>query len=394
MSGTLYVVFAMDTEGPATDAQHLDLLRDWEAIDKALATLFSNGFRSRLTDTEGRPLVMSWFMLYWTGFTTNPVKRDFGYHKVLDHYRRTWGKAMERFGDGIYWHYHHPPRSEVGNEWNPDWLDNQEYHNILNRMVLDRAFFPSVFRAGGTIETNATSHWLEQWIPFDYSNRSGELNLAKREADGRLITELFDWSRAPDDWSHYHPDHEDYQRRGAMKRVILRSLDLQSGAHVLRQEEIEQAFDRANAGHDTVFSCFDHDFRDRTQAIDGLFFDRLRNAARRFPRVTWRYANALEAAQAVSGQRNGHPPQLTARFDGDVLIVESDRSLFGPRPYVVLKRGEHYECCVVEPKGKQRWMYRLADPTSGIMLGLAGSDDGGRVGLARYRLVEGHLEAA
>ena len=39
-------------------------------------------------------------------------------------------------------------------------------------------------------------------------------------------------------------------------------------------------------------------------------------------------------------------------------------------------------------------MYRLADPTSGIMLGLAGSDDGGRVGLARYRLVEGHLEAA
>lgn len=394
MAGILYVVLAMDCEGPATDPSHADLLNDWETIDLALAKLFGNGFRSRLSDMAGRPLVMSWFVLSWTGFITNPVKRDFGYHKVLDHYRRVWGKAMERFNDGIYWHYHHPPRAGVGNEWNPDWLDNQEYHNILNRMLLDRAFFPSVFRAGGTIETNATSRWLEQWIPFDYSNRSGKLNLNKREADGRLITELFDWSRAPDDWSHYHPDLEDYQRPGAMKRVVFRSLDLQSGAHVLRQEEIEQAFEHASAGHATVFSCFDHDFRDRAEAIESLLFEGLRKASQKFPRVPWRYANALEAAQAVTGQRHGRLPELTARLEGDVVVVESDRPLFGPRPYVALKRGEHYECCAVEPAGKQRWTHRLSEPLSDMMLGLAGTDDGGGVALARYQLVGGRLEAA
>lgn len=393
MAGTLYVVLAMDTEGPATDAQHPDLLRDWEAVDKALATLFCDRFRSRLTDTAGRPLVMSWFVLSWTGFVTNPVKRDFGYHKVLDHYRRVWGKAMERFGDGMNWHYHHPPRSGVGNEWNPDWLDNQEYHNILNRMVLDRAFFPSVFRAGGTIETNATSRWLEQWIPFDYSNRSGELNLNKREADGRLITELFDWSRAPDDWSHYHPDLEDYQRPGAMKRVVFRSLDLQSGAHVLRQEEIEQAFERARGGQDTVFSCFDHDFRDRAEAIESLVFEGLRRASQKFPRVPWRYANALEAAQAVTGHSPGFPPKLTARLEGDTLVVESDRALFGPRPYVVLKLGERYEHCRVEPAGEQRWVYMLSGSPPDLLLGLASTDHGGRVGVTRYRLAGGCLKA-
>ncbi len=179
-----------------------------------------------------------------------------------------------------------------------------------------------------------------------------------------------------------------------MKRAIFRSLDLQSGAHVLRQEEIEQAFDRASAGHDTVFSCFDHDFRDRAQAIDGLFFEGLRKASRRFPQVAWRYANALEAAQSVTGQRNEHPPQLTARLKGDALVLQSGASLFGPRPYVVLKRSEHYECCSVEPAGKQRWTYQFTGPLSDMMLGVAGTDDSGRVALARYRLVEGRLEAA
>ncbi len=58
---------------------------------------------------------------------------------------------MSRYGDEQCWHYHHPPASGIGNEWGLDWTRLREYEQIVSRQILEREWFPSCFRAGGTI---------------------------------------------------------------------------------------------------------------------------------------------------------------------------------------------------------------------------------------------------
>ena len=168
----IFIALNVDTEGPVTDETHSDLLNNWKAIDESLKKIFSDSFRQEFSDSSGEPVKFNWFIMDWAGFKTNPVKRDFGYHKIFDHYVENFGSSIKKFNDGIYWHYHHPPKSGIGNEWNPNWKQNREYENILCRAVIERNFFPAIFRAGGTIENNDASNWLEKWIPFDYSSRA------------------------------------------------------------------------------------------------------------------------------------------------------------------------------------------------------------------------------
>ena len=61
-------------------------------------------------------------------------------------------KNFLKYNDEIYWHYHQPAKSGIGNEWSRDWNASQEYINILNRLVADKGFFPSCFRAGGELK--------------------------------------------------------------------------------------------------------------------------------------------------------------------------------------------------------------------------------------------------
>ena len=65
---------------------------------------------------------------------------------------------------------------------------------ILARKLLERSWFPSVYRPGfHTIRPD--SHWfLEQWFPFDYSNQSTDEDIDQPDlADGRFG----DWRPPP-----------------------------------------------------------------------------------------------------------------------------------------------------------------------------------------------------
>ena len=392
MSGSVYVVLAIDTEGPVSDPRLPELLTTWNEVDtRFLSKVFSHEYRSRYPDSGGQPMVFSWFILHWVGFSSNPVHRDLGYHKVYDHYTRVWGEAMRRYGDGVYWHYHRPPTSGVANEWNRDWLSNTEYESILCRTMLDRGYFPSVFRAGGTIETSETSHWLEQWIPFDFSNRAGNVNWDKLEADGSRLRDVADWSRAPDDWSPYHPDPNDYQRPGGMKRTIFRSLDILSGAHTLTQEEVDTAFTRAGTGHSTILSLFEHDSRDRTQEIEELALRPIAAAARRFPEVSWYYVNALVAAQAVTGCCAGPGPTFAARYEDEKLIIATDRPLVGLQPFVAVRHPNGLvERQDMQQSGEHGWIGPMI-PADGGEVGIASSDLCGNVGVGCFRRCHNEL---
>ena len=76
--------------------------------------LFKDNTRNHFPDTIGMPFKIGWFFLSWTGFNENPRNRDFGYHKVRDHYLSRWGALLKKYGDEHCWHYHHPSKSKVG----------------------------------------------------------------------------------------------------------------------------------------------------------------------------------------------------------------------------------------------------------------------------------------
>ena len=130
----------------------------------------------------------------FTGFRTNPKKRVARYHDTWDRIR-----TLPVEPDGLYWHYHVPPESGIGDEWSETWLSSNECNVILARRLLERGAFPAAFRAGGTIEDEAASHWLEHAIPIDFSNRVSE-----RSHPGADLYH-FNWSGAPAVWGSYHP---------------------------------------------------------------------------------------------------------------------------------------------------------------------------------------------
>lgn len=353
-----------------------DLLGTWEAVDAWLERFFSPEYRGAFPDSEGRSLVASWFMLHWTGFTSNPMCREFGYHKILDHYLTRWGWAIRRYGDDVQWHYHHPAPSGAANEWNREWSNSQEYENILNRLILDRGIYPVVYRAGGTIESNESSAWLEQWIPFDFSNRAG-VSLDRIEADGRQMTDLVDWRGAPADWSAYHPHQEDYRRPGPMRRVIARSVDLLSDVHTLTEDEITAAFERADAGQETVLSVFDHDYRDRAEAIRDLLMAPVSRIARRFPRVRWRYAAATDAIRRLTGRTVTHGPAFATVEEDRHFVITSTKPLVGIQPWIVVRHGTSYRRLDATIDDAQRWRIRCTDIPPASLLAVAGTDECG-----------------
>lgn len=280
---TVYVVFCMDTEGPCDDPNNDMLLKTWRDIDKAMDKIFENKFRNKFPDSNGTNLKIGWFFLTWTGFETNPRNRDFGYHKVRDHYVEKWGNLINKYCDEMCWHYHHPAKSKIGNEWGLDWLDNSEYVTIISRQILDRSWFPVSFRAGGTIESNESSLWIDHWFPFDYSNRS------PLKVEG-----LIDWSDAKDDWTLYKPDIYNFTKQGFCKRNIARTLDLMTNEYCIKESEIEKAFQKASFGEDVILSVFDHDYRDIAERVE-TYLGKISSISEKYPNVKFEYASPKEA---------------------------------------------------------------------------------------------------
>jgi SAM-dependent methyltransferase len=322
------VVVCMDTEGPCDDPADPDLLRTWEQVDGAMDKLFEAEFRLRLPDPAGGTLRIGWFFLTWTGFTSNPRGRDFGYHRVRDHYRARYGAMIAAYGDEECWHYHHPPASGVGNEWGLDWGSGDEHDRIVSRQLLERGWFPACFRAGGTILDAVSSRWVDSWFPFDYSNRAP-----------LALPGLVDWSSGVAEWGLYHPDLEDFRRPGAGRRRLARCLDLATNVHALSDDDVEQAFVRAESGLPAVVAVFDHDYRDIAGRIDA-FREHIQAVAARHPDVGWRYAAPVEAARRALGAPSPSPLQLDAAMSPRGVHIWSSDPIFQSLPWLALRSPE------------------------------------------------------
>lgn len=316
------VVHCVDTEGPlGGDARRRpdgsrEFFDTWDEILVSLRELTDDRFRRDHADSHGEPYRFSWFLLDFTGFRTNPKEKVTEYHDTYDRLR-----SLPTALDGFYWHYHVPPASGVGDQWSDSWLSSNEGNTILARRLLERGEFPEAFRAGGTIEDAAASHWLEQVFLLDFSNR---VSRASRP-DAPLSD--FGWYGAPMRWEPYHPSHVNFLRPGRMRRLVYRSLDLRSRVNRLDEDGVEECFrEVAETDNSRVMSFFSHDCRDmrpETYDVHGM----LAAAAKRTG-VPWRSCTAVEAHRRFHGLEE---ERVGLELDG--LAVRADREPFQPAPF-------------------------------------------------------------
>ncbi|OHA32404.1 MAG: hypothetical protein A2928_00145 [Candidatus Taylorbacteria bacterium RIFCSPLOWO2_01_FULL_45_15b] len=369
----LYVVPIIDTEGPTLGRS--DMYDSWGSLLVGMKRL-TGVIRDSLIDSHGRKLVMSWFLLDWIGYSKNDAEfskrgHDARLYSVWDAYTKDILSDDTRLHtkDGLFWHYHHPPKDGRWG-WNKDWNDSRWYEYILGRLILDRGYFPSIYRAGKYVQTNESSLWLEKYIPFDYSSVSP----VKRD--------FCDWSQAPTDWHPYHPDRENYQKKGTMKRLIARSIPVaaKGGSGELDEMEVVKAFEEASMNGVAIFSYHSHDYY---KSIEDEFVKAhklVAKVASSFD-VHWKYSNALDALRTFSRPQSSFEIKIE-EYMPDVLKISLPHSLVGEEPFVIAEnvKGE-VERLDLE-KIDEHFIAKV--PKDAVLIGVGGSDTWGNAATAVY----------
>ena len=328
----------------------LNYMDTWDKLDAMLARAMSPAARLRRPDSFGGGWVFNWHCLDHVGFDANPRRRDMGYHNIFDHYAALLAQQTQT-RDALHFHFHPMSTYRDAHRCATSYVNSPHLYEILCRRIIERQWFPTVFRAGFQTE-RPDSHWfLEQWIPFDLSNMAiddpSEFDRSVDFRNGRSG----DWRRAPADWSIYQPSHDDYQTPGACRRWIGRALNVLNRIASIDQREVDKAFARAATGKPTLMAISTHDFRDlgaEVEFVSGLVED----AAKRFPAVKFKYCEAVEAFRRVLGYEEtpADPIELELTLvresadDVANLVVEARRgAVFGPQPFLAIEtRGRRF----------------------------------------------------
>lgn len=375
MSSVL-VVHCIDTEGPlGGDARRrpdgsAEFFDSWDDILASLRELTDPGWRVEHADTLGRPYRFNWFVMDFTGFRTNPKQRVARYHDTWDRMH-----TLPIDVDGRYWHYHAPPESGIGDQWSDTWLSSDECNTVLARRLIERGAFPAAFRAGGTIEDDAASRWLEHAVPIDFSNRVSERSFP----DADLFH--FNWYGAPAIWGSYHPSHASFLRPGGMRRFVYRSIDLRSRYNEVAQELVDACFaEVAATGEHRVFSFFSHDNRDmRPETHDVV--ELLRRAADRSG-VSWESCTAVDAHRRYHGLVES-PVELELLLDAGGLSLHASAEPFQAIPFVGAElAGGRFVRLYPSPQGPASWRLR-ADTSRIVRVAAAVTSLDGAVTIAR-----------
>lgn len=426
MSGSVYFVHCIDTEGPlaetpvtwrgepelerervALDSEDFDLaaltarhrprvLGSWTRIVEMLADATSKEERMRLPDSSGGGWRFNWFCMDHLGFEENPRRRDMGIHHVFDFYNQMC--VEQNLGDSVHWHFHPESVYSQGHMCATSYVNSPSLYRILCRRLIERGWFARANRSGFNTQ-RPDSHWfLEQWVPFDFSNMATQdldVDTNKDLAAGRYG----DWRRAPADWSTYHPSHDDYQIPGHCRRRIARSQNLLNRFASLNEAEVDAAFARAESGEDAVVGMASHDWRDLRLEMDAARWMIARAAAKR-PEVSFHYCEAVEAFARMGGPAfESEAVRLVCHLNLDASGRPTDLSvevvagtLFGPQPFLAIetrsKLFRHEPFDVVEPGRLFAYVFdaQTVRPDDLAAIGVATNDAGGRQSIHRMRI--------
>lgn len=317
---------------------------DWSQIKNMLDRICSKKFRNDLLDSSGKGWVYNWHCMDHIGFESNPRRRDMGYHNIFDFYSDFLHENDLK--DPIHWHFHPVSAFREANRCASNYLSDGQIYQILSRKLIERNWFPQVYRAGFQTERPDSNWFLEQWIPFDMSSMATEsiedLQKFIDFKDGRGA----DWRGAPTDWSIYNPSHDYYQIPGNCRRWIGRSLNVLNRVANIDQSEMDKAFFQASKGNFPVVGMAGHDWRDLGVEVDFLR-SLIKTSAERFPDVKFLFCDAVEAFQIAITRNQGidhpalklevelHQPEENEVHTIHINVLEGE--VFGPQPYLALE---------------------------------------------------------
>lgn len=319
--GTVYVANTIDTEASPTSAgtyhDVLDLTdyKPGAFVDQILTPVF----RTQYTDSFGGHPKISWLLLSNEGYCNSTQADCHAIHTAMTPYLN----RLAALGDNIGWHYHgvdwsKSPDGTYG--WNQLLTFNgtkvftgeteiAQAERILASSIIQKRTYPTTFRSGWTWENTEYSNWLDNVFPFDFSNIA-PLTTVGQGCTGDCETEktvggignIFDWSRAPSDWSFYHPSPTDYQTPGASKRWQFHT--------EMGWSSLDLAFARAAAGKDTLVTIYTHNYNGLD--LQNRYLEMIVDAGRGHPNVPFKFVNALQGAQIMTDTSlDTIAPQLT-----------------------------------------------------------------------------------
>ena len=316
----------------------------WDQIDEMLERLKSADFRDRLPDSYGGGWVFNWHCMDHVGYDYNPRRRDIGYHNIFDHYRE-FIKNSPDGPDAIQWHFHPMSMYREANRNATSYINSPEIYQILCRKIIERRWFPTVFRAGFHVERPDSNWFLEQWIPFDISNLSVEKDLSETQSADHKMGRVNDWGLAPSDWSIYHPSHDYYQKPGNCRRWIARIQTILNRYASIDQGEMDKAFARAQTGQPTIVGLNSHDFRDLEPEVDHAR-ELIAHASKKYPDVKFKYCEGIEAFRNTiwpEGIKDA-PLELEIVYHPEsaddvpsIEVITKQGKVFGPQPFLAIK---------------------------------------------------------
>ncbi|MCI9033388.1 MAG: hypothetical protein HFJ08_04935 [Lachnospiraceae bacterium] len=329
--------------------------KNFSEIESMITRLNKKEFRDKLIDSNGEGWKCSWFCMDHVGFLgENPRMRISGYHSIYDWYMQ---KVKYSYGDIIQWHYHPISINGDYNACGMNYVSSNNVFEVLARKIIDRKFFPTVYRPGFHTE-RPDSHWLlEQWIPFDYANQATVEKERVKQRDmenGRFGN----WEGATTSWKPYHPDFEDYRKEGKCRRIITRCLNMNTRMRNIKEDDFEQAFYEAQNGKSQIISFTDHDFRDICYDIN-LMREMLLKVSNRYPSVQFEFCNALQAMRKYFGfEINSCNLRVELQVEYRKLLIEADKNIFGVQPFFCLKLlGSRYIWSNLDFVGDYRWSF-------------------------------------
>ena len=318
------------------DIHRITTRGSWKEIDKMLNAVTSTEFRNDLLDSNGNGWIFNWFCMAHEGFTgANPRRRVKGYHAVFDHYRELIKKQNSK--DFIGFHYHPLPISGNYNDSGTAYWGEANLNEILCHAVIDRGWFPAAFRPGFHTERPDANWFLEQWIPFDYANQAMKDN---EEGQRDLANGRFgDWRFAPLEWRPYHPDHDDYQKKGSCRRWITRCLNMYARTRQISQEDVEEAFSDALKYGKAILAFTDHDYKDMEYEITRVR-NIIKNVSEKYSDVEFIYSNAVDAIRNcmdIKYEQFTMNAEIINDGTKKYLDIKVDNDIFGPQPFLAIK---------------------------------------------------------
>ena len=334
----------------------------WEKIDTMLDNIMSTDFRNKYKDSNGQGLIYNWHCLDHVGYETNERFRDLGFGKVFEFYKR----KIESNGniDKIHWHFHPVSFFKEAHICSTSYDNSYPIiHQILCRRLIDHSWFPVVNRAGFHSIRQDSNFFLEQWIPFDYSNQSTYV----QNDNVSDVHRFGDWRKATKEWYPYHPSYDDYQIHGKMNRYTTKCLNIGTRYKLLTNFEIEMAFKDSLKNGSSILSFTNHDFREMSTDIEDVH-RRINEVSKLYPNVSIIHADAIKAMQQIIQKNESIDPKIELELelskeneDYKIIVKCISGQVFGSQPYLAIKtkKGEYFHDNFTETYNLDEWEYIL-----------------------------------